>query len=91
MAEVENNRAEGRYELRTDGETAISAYHVEGDAVVFTHTVVPQALEGRGVGSTLVAGALDDVRAQGLRVVPQCAFVAAYIERHPTYADLIAA
>lgn len=89
MAEVENNRDEARYELTHEGQTAIAAYRRDGDTIVFDHTVVPEALEGHGVGSRLVAAALDDARAQGLRVVPHCAFVAAFIERHPDYADLV--
>ena len=54
------------------------------------HTEVPKRLEGRGIGSQLVAGALDIARAQGLTVVPRCSFVKAYIKRHPAYADLLA-
>ena len=93
MPDVMNKRAESRYELMPDGaigEPAFAEYSVDGDVVVFTHTVVPDALEGRGVGSALVAGALDDVRAQGLRVVARCSFVAAYVDRHPEYRDLLA-
>jgi len=41
------------------------------------------------MGSRLVKAALDDVRQRGERVVPQCAFVADYIRRHPAYADLV--
>lgn len=90
MTDVENNRREARYELTVDGEVAIAAYQIDGDTIVFDHTVVPDALEGRGIGSKLVAHALDDARAQGMRVVPNCAFVAAFIERQPDYADLVA-
>ena len=65
-----------------------AAYRRYPDRIVFTHTVVDDAFEGRGVGSTLVRAALDAVREEGLRVVPQCPFVRSYIERHPEYADL---
>ena len=54
------------------------------------HTDVAPKWEGKGVGSTLVQGALDDVRARGLKVQPICPFVAAYIRRHPEYQDLVA-
>ena len=83
--------AEGRFEART-AEGALlgfSAYVHEGDAVVFTHTEVDEAAEGAGVGSQLVRGALDQVRAAGHAVVPLCPFVTAYIESHPEYADLV--
>lgn len=90
MNEVEDNRAEHEFELAVDGERAVAAYQLEGDTIVFTHTKVPQRLEGRGVGSKLVRGALDAARDRGLRVVPQCPFVKAYIERHSEYRDLLA-
>lgn len=66
-----------------------SAYRREGDRITFTHTVVEPEYEGEGVGSALVRAALDDARSAGLRVVPQCPFVAAWIERHADYADLV--
>ena len=56
--------------------------------MVFVHTEVDDAFEGQGVGSLLVRQALDSVRGEGLRVVAQCPFVKAWIERHPEYADL---
>ena len=87
---VRDNRAEHEFEMAVDGERAIAAYQREGDTIVFTHTVVPPAIEGRGVGSKLVRAALDAARDQHLTVVPQCPFVAAYIERHPEYRDLVA-
>jgi predicted GNAT family acetyltransferase len=56
---------------------------------VLVHTEVAPSAEGAGVGSRLVRGALDDVRARGLRVAPLCPFVREYIRRHPEYADLV--
>ena len=56
---------------------------------MFTHTEVFDAYEGKGVGSALARGALDDVRARGGRLVALCPFIAAYLERHPEYADLV--
>ena len=66
-----------------------SAYRRRGDTVVFTHTEVDDSQEGKGVGSVLVRGALDDVRRAGRTVRPLCPFVRAYIERHQEYADLV--
>jgi predicted GNAT family acetyltransferase len=88
MNDVVDNRAAGRFELAIGSETAIAAYDLEGDTIVFTHTEVPPALEGQGIGSRLVAGALAQARAAGLKVVPACAFVAAYVRRHLEAADL---
>lgn len=87
---VHNNEAENRYEIEEDGVTAFAAYRTEGDNIVFHHTVVPEELGGRGVGSALVGGALEDVRAQGRKVVPLCSFVRHYIERHRDAQDLLA-
>lgn len=90
MPTVRDNRAEQEFELIEDGHRAVAAYQREGDRIVFTHTQVPRAIEGRGVGSRLVRGGLDSARDQGLRVVPQCPFVRDYIARHPEYRDLLA-
>lgn len=86
--DVTDNRAESRFELPTDAGPAIAAYRLEGDTITFTHTVVPPEAEGHGVGSRLIAGALADVAARSLKVVPQCPFVRAYLDRHPDAARL---
>lgn len=90
MEAVRDNRAEQEFTLETDGERAVAAYQREGDTIVFTHTVVPPRVEGRGVGSRLIRSALDSARDRGLKVIAQCPFVAAYIDRHPGYRDLLA-
>ena len=90
MSEVRHNAQEQRYELDTEAGPAIAAYRDGNGIVVFTHTAVPSAAEGHGVGTRLIAGALADVRARGLKLVAECPFVAAYLERHPGDGDLIA-
>jgi predicted GNAT family acetyltransferase len=88
--EVGNDEQENRYVASLDGESAgIAAYERSGDTIVFTHTIVDDDLEGQGVGSALIRHALDDAREQHLTVVPQCQFVAAFIEDHPEYGDLV--
>ena len=88
---VRDNAAEHRYEVLAEGRVLGEIlYRTSGDRVVLLHTEVLPSAEGSGLGSRLVAGALDDIRARGLRVVPLCPFVAAYIRRHPDYADLVA-
>ena len=88
-AEVRDNAAESRYEIVIGGEVAVLGYAREGDLITFTHTKVPAALEGHGIAGKLAKTALDEARAQGLAVIPQCPYVAAYIRRHPDYADLV--
>jgi predicted GNAT family acetyltransferase len=84
-----DDTAAHRFEAQLPGGTAFIDYRMNGDAIVFTHTEVPEALEGHGVGNALVRFALDSARARGLSVVPLCPFVAAFIRRNPEYADLI--
>ena len=88
--EVRNNAAEHRYELEVDGRLAIAEYRLRPGRISFTHTEVPEELAGRGIGTKLVKAALDDARAQGLKVVPICPFVKHYIETHPEEQDLLA-
>ena len=90
---VSDNPAENRYEVSVYGALAgFAAYRIHGDRIVFTHTEVDDAYEGQGLGSTLARGALDDVRARGqYRVTALCPFISAWIEKHPSYRDLLAA
>ncbi len=90
MPRVKDNPAMDQFEMGSGDSTAFVEYRRAGDRIVLVHTEVPQALSGQGVGSKLVGGTLDAVRAEGLKVVPRCEFVAAYIERHPEYRDLLA-
>jgi predicted GNAT family acetyltransferase len=79
-----------RYEIEVDGEVAgFLLYRIEPGVLELVHTDVEPKWEGKGVGAALVQGALDDVRARGLKVRPYCPFVAAYIRRHPEYQDLV--
>jgi predicted GNAT family acetyltransferase len=81
-----------RYEIEVDGEVAgFINYRREPGIVDLVHTDVDPKWEGKRVGSALVRGALDDLRARGLKVRPTCPFVRAYLKRHPEYQDLIAA
>jgi len=88
--DVINNEARKRYELHTQGGIAVAYYEPRGDALAFVHTVVPEPLQGRGLASTLIKAALSDARERGLKVIAECPFVAAYIERHPEERDLLA-
>jgi predicted GNAT family acetyltransferase len=79
-----------RFEIRVDGVRAGHTEYVrKGGLVIFTHTEIDPAFEGRGLGSRLARGALDAVRAEGAPIVPLCPFVAGYIEKHPEYDDLV--
>ncbi len=86
---LRNNTALRRYELDADGEIATLHYRLAPGVITLVHTEVPQPLEGRGIGSTLVRDVLEDVRAQGLKVVARCAFVSAYMGNHSEFNDLL--
>ena len=86
---VARSESRNRWEAVVEGQTAFAEYFLRGNVVTFPHTVVPAALEGRGIGSALAKAALDDAREQGLTVVPRCPFFRAYIQRHPEYEDLV--
>jgi uncharacterized protein len=86
---VRNNTAESRFELDADGHTAFAYYRMAPGTITFTNTEVPQELSGLGVGSRLVRGALEQVRAQGLKVVAKCPFVSAYMGKHSEFNDLL--
>lgn len=85
---VRDDKARSRFELDVDGAVAFADYRLAGDRVVITHTETPPALRGRGIASQLVKGALDLIRADGLKVVAGCSFVVDYLDQHPEVADL---
>jgi predicted GNAT family acetyltransferase len=91
VTEVTDNAALRRYEMVIDGVTAFVTYVRQGDRLTLVHTEVPKTLGGRGVGSSLATAVLEDIRSRGLRIVPECDFIAAFIKRHPEFADLVVA
>jgi predicted GNAT family acetyltransferase len=90
-SEVVNNTSEHRYELAVDGHIAATYYAIDGGVITFIHTEVPPELGGKGIASKLITGALDQVRVDGLKVIAQCPFVKAFIEKNAAYQDLLAA
>jgi predicted GNAT family acetyltransferase len=88
MRAVRDNKALGRFELDVEGTVAFANYRLRPDAVIITHTETPRALRGRGIASELVQGALELIRADGLKVIAGCGFVVDYLRKHPEFADL---
>jgi uncharacterized protein len=86
---IRDNTKAHRFEMDLDGAIAYSNYRREGNVLTILHTEVPEALNGRGIGSALARGILDLARAQGLKVVALCPFVASYLKKHPEYSDLL--
>ncbi|TMQ71929.1 MAG: N-acetyltransferase [Candidatus Eisenbacteria bacterium] len=78
-----------RFETETSAGLAVLEYLLSGERLSLNHTEVPQAARKRGIGTRLVAAALQHARARGLTVVPRCPFVRAYVARHPEVRGLI--
>ena len=86
---VTDNQDASRFEITADGRLAELRYRLRGDQLVLVHTGVPPELEGRGIGGTLVAAAVDRAAEQGLTVVPLCPFARGWLERHPDAAGRV--
>lgn len=86
---VRDNKAEQRFELGAGDHLAVANYRLAPGVMTFTHTEVPEELQGRGIASKLIRGALEGARAQGVKVVSRCSFVSAYLQRHPEFNDLV--
>jgi predicted GNAT family acetyltransferase len=90
VVEVADNPELERYEIHVDGALAgFSEYRGHTDTRSFTHTEIAPEFGGRGLGSELIRRALDDVRSQGLQVIPICPFVKAFLGEHEEYLDLV--
>ena len=86
---VLRNQDARRFEIHIGEYMPVLDYRMENETITFTHTGVPGELEGNGIGSLIVRAGLSYVREQGYNVVPLCSFVAAYIQRHSEYSDLL--
>lgn len=86
---VTHNTERNRFEIQSDSLTAELVYRLNGNVILFLHTGVPPALEGRGIGSLLVKTGLQYAREKNLKVQSLCWFVSGYIERHPEFQDLV--
>ena len=88
--QVQHDPTAGRFRLVIDGAEAHADYIVEGSKMVCTHTFVPPSLRGQGVAERVVRPMLEEARRRSLRVEPACSYVAAFIQRHTEFHDLLA-
>ena len=89
MVDVVHNPAASRFEAVVDGVLCVLEYRLHDGVMTITHTGVPEAVGGRGIAGALTAAAFDTARHEHWRVVPACAYAAAWITRHPEYTDLV--
>lgn len=79
-----------RIATQEDGVEAYVEYELDGDVMTITHTIVPEAIGGRGIAGRLVAQAFETARANGWKVRTQCSYAAAWAQKHPDVAGLLA-
>jgi predicted GNAT family acetyltransferase len=90
MSALRDNKAAQRYELDVEGGTAFADYRLAPGVVTISYTEVPAAMRGRGLGGKLARAVLEHIRAERLKVVPRCGFLAGYIRDNPEFHDLLA-
>ena len=85
-----HHAARNRYEFHLNGGIAYVEYEPAGEGIYrLTHTIVPSAFEGQGIGRELVESTLEALREQGVRIIPECTFIIRYIQRHPEWEPLL--
>ncbi|MDZ4759508.1 MAG: GNAT family N-acetyltransferase [Alphaproteobacteria bacterium] len=94
MIERSDGPAGGRYSSRHDGRESEMTYtrtcRDKQELMVIDHTLVPEELAGRGVGLALMRRAVEDARAEGLKILPVCSFARVMLARHDDLRDVIA-
>jgi uncharacterized protein len=88
MSKVVDNTDQQRFEMPVDGGVAFVTYRKRGTEITLYHAEVPAELQGRGLGSKLAHATLTAIRDLGLKVVPRCSFMAAYMRSHPEFSDI---
>lgn len=79
----------GRFEIERDGQIAYLEYNLTGKILQLIHSEVPEAMRGHGIAATLAQSALEWAREHQVKVDVVCPSVAAYLEKHPEYKDLV--
>lgn len=86
--EIINNKSERCFEVSVNGLLSKLDYLQDEDTFVITHVGVHPDLRGQGMAGKLTQAGLEYAKARSLRVIPMCPYAAAYIRRHPQYAEL---
>ena len=82
MDHVRDNRADARFELTEDGQTAFADYRRRAGTLFIDHVEAPDALRGTGAAGRLMAGVAQAARAAGETIVPVCSYAAAWLKRN---------
>lgn len=86
--QVRHNQVLRRFEIEHEGSTAFLDYAEQGDVMILLHTFVPTALRGQGLAAILTQAAIETARQEKKKIDPQCSYAAAFLEKHPEYADI---
>ncbi len=79
------NESEHRFEMEVNGSIAFVEFKKRSNIIYLVHTETPPELEGKGVASALVEKTLRYLEQHNLKLVPQCAFVQSYLQKHPEW------
>ena len=85
-----DNRARSRFELEIDGQVVFADYRRRGTDLVIPHVEAPHALRGTGAAGRLMQAIMEHARTEGAKVTPLCSYAAAWLRRHPEFADHVA-
>ncbi len=88
MTEIRHDAAHHRFVTEVDGHMAYVEYEPGASAIAITHTIVPDAIGGRGIAGALVRAAALHARNEGLQVDPVCSYADAWLRKHPEFDSL---
>jgi predicted GNAT family acetyltransferase len=88
--DVKHNPEASRFEVEIDGKIAHADYHISGNVMTIFHVYTPPEERGKGIAAQLAKFALDYIRENNLKVIPQCPYMRGYTEKHKEYQDLLA-
>ena len=84
-----HNQTENKYEFHIDGHIAHITYDNQDGVLHITHTIVPEALAGKGLAKILTIAVMEEIEKQGLKMLPKCSYTVAFVEKNPEYARLL--
>ena len=87
--EVINNIMKQQFELEVGGEKAIILYKMKGNKIILKDTQVPASMKGQGIGSKLASQTFDLIEKMGLKIIPTCEFIQAWLKRHPERQSMV--
>ena len=86
---ITHNEGLSRFEISVGGGTGFLRYQIATDTMHLLYVEVPPEARGGGVAGELSRTALEFAKESGLKVIPVCSYVAAYIRRHPEYSEMV--